>query len=216
MIEKNERIIQTISNVLNIIFEKYYLKANTIKTLSDCSEEIICGKTPSTKVESNWNGEIPFITIPDMHNSIYVTSYERFLSSKGATSQSNKFLPKNSICVSCIATPGLVSLTSEISQTNQQINSIICKKNISPFYLYLLLNTKDIKQLIINLGSGGSTTYNLNKNSFSNIEVKLLSPEDMLEFDIEVKSFFDLIIEYNDKIKKIKVLKQHYLKKFFG
>ena len=151
-----------------------------------------------------------------MHNSIFVSSYERFLSKKGADSQINKYLPKHSICVSCIATPGLVSLTSEPSQTNQQINSIICKDNISPFFLYLALNTPKMKQLIINLGSGGSATYNLNKNTFSNITINILDTMKMKEFDDIVKPLFDKIIQNNTQIKKLNLLKQQYLKKFFG
>ena len=64
---------------------------------------------------------MPFITIPDMHNNVFVITTERKLSEIGIKSQIKKTLPKNSVCVSCIATAGLVSLTYEKSQTNQQI-----------------------------------------------------------------------------------------------
>ena len=118
-------------------------------TVDDISIDVICGKTPPTADSENYGGNIPFITIPDMHGSVYTTSTERFLSEKGVATQANKTLPENSICVSCIASVGLVCLTAEPSQTNQQINSIVCKKNISPFYIYIKMTTltDHLKQL---------------------------------------------------------------------
>ena len=61
------------------------------------------------------------------------------LSIEGAKSQNNKMLPKNSICISCIATVGLVSITTKKSQTNQQINSIIPNENYFREFLYFTL-----------------------------------------------------------------------------
>ena len=106
-------------------------------TIDDISSDVICGKNPPTADPQNYGDYMPFITIPDMHGSVYTTSTERFLSKKGVNTQSNKTLPINSICVSCIASVGLVCLTAEPSQTNQQINSIICKDGVSPYYMYI-------------------------------------------------------------------------------
>nr|WP_017552897.1 restriction endonuclease subunit S [Heyndrickxia coagulans] len=79
-----------------------------VKTINDISSEIITGKTPSTKEKENFGGNIPFVKIPDMHGKVYVEKTETYLSEKGAVK--NKIVPKNSIMVSCIATPGIVSL----------------------------------------------------------------------------------------------------------
>ena len=48
------------------------------------------------------------------------TRTEKMLSELGRSSQANKYLPPSSVSVSCIATPGLVVLTTTESQTNQQ------------------------------------------------------------------------------------------------
>ena len=160
-------------------------------TLNEISKEIVCGKTPSTKVEDNYGDKMPFITIPDMHNNVFIIETERKLSEKGIQSQKKKTLPKNSICVSCIATAGLVSLTYEESQTNQQINSIICKDNISPYFMYLYLN--ELSEYIKMLGSGGSTTLNLNKNEFSKIKVAIPNNGDMNKFNDLIEPIFNKI-----------------------
>ena len=111
-----------------------------------------------------------------MHNKIYIDSTERLLSFMGADSQKNKYLPINTICVSCIGTAGLVSLTSKISQTNQQINSIIPKTKELTYYIYFLM--RNLKDKINLIGASGSTFCNLNKKDFSNILVPI--PKDCL------------------------------------
>ena len=142
-------------------------------TIGKLAQDVICGKTPPTEDSENYGGKVPFITIPDMHGNVYTVKTERTLSEKGVATQSNKTLPENSICVSCIATVGLVCLTAEPSQTNQQINSIICKQNISPFYVYLKMTT--MTDFLKALGAGGSATLNVNKSLFS--EIRILYPD---------------------------------------
>ena len=153
--------------------------------------EIICGKTPSTKIKEYYGNECPFITIPDMHNNVYACFTERYLSKLGMESQIGKSLPVNSVCVSCIATPGLVILTDKISQTNQQINSIIPNKNMSSYYVYLLMQS--LAETIKMLGASGSTTSNLNKDQFSKIDVLIPAIYELKIFNSIVEPLFQNI-----------------------
>lgn len=77
--------------------------------------EIITGKTPSTAKEQYYGGNIPFVKIPDMHDCVYPIITESTITSEGANTQKNKFIPKNGIMVSCIATVGLVNNTKNIT-----------------------------------------------------------------------------------------------------
>ncbi len=160
-------------------------------TIVDIAVDIVCGKTPSTKVAEYFGDDIPFITIPDMHGRTYITTTERSLSMSGASSQSRKTVPANSVCVSCIATAGLVVLTSKPSQTNQQINTIVCKNEISPFYVYLTM--VGMADHIRMLGSSGSATNNLNKGQFSKIEILIPSAGILDEFSSLVMPVFEEI-----------------------
>ncbi|MBM7408418.1 restriction endonuclease subunit S [Methanococcus maripaludis] len=140
--------------------------------------KIVCGKTPSKSVDEYFCGETPFIKIPDMHNKMFLVKTEDSLTEKGVQSQKNKVIPANSVCVSCIATVGLVSITVKESQTNQQINSIIPKNDNLTMYLYFTL--KSMTEYIKILASGGSATLNLNTTEFS--KIKIIMPEkDILE-----------------------------------
>ncbi|OYP55245.1 restriction endonuclease subunit S [Segatella bryantii] len=130
--------------------------------------KVITGKTPSTAKKEYYGGQIPFITIPDMHTGIYPTS-SQFLSSLGANSQSGKFIPANSLMVSCIGTAGLVCITKEECQTNQQINSLVLNDNYLLYYMY---NTfLSLKGHLNNIGSNGATMTNVSKSKFESIEI---------------------------------------------
>ena len=161
-------------------------------TIDDLGNEIICGKTPSTKKRGYYGGNIPFITIPDMHGCVYIVSTERYLSDAGVASQPKKTLPPNTVCVSCIGTAGLVTLVSEESQSNQQINSIIPKEGISVYYIYLLMQT--LAETINKLGQSGSTIVNLNKTQFGKIHVMIPSKRVLQDFDSLCRPLFDTIL----------------------
>lgn len=161
-------------------------------TVDDLSKEIVCGKTPLTKREEYYGEDIPFVTIPDMHDCVYTVTTARSLSDLGVESQKKKTLPKNSICVSCISTTGLVVLLPRGCQTNQQINSIIPKNDYSPYYIYLLMST--MAEKINKLGQGGSTNVNLNKAQFGKMEVAVPSKKTIKEFDGIVKPLFETIL----------------------
>lgn len=87
--------------------------------------EVITGKTPSTSKTEYYGGSIPFVTIPDMHGTVFPLVTEKTLTKVGADTQKSKYLPANTVIVSCIATVGLVNIAIEPCQTNQQINSVI-------------------------------------------------------------------------------------------
>ncbi len=88
--------------------------------------KIITGKTPKTKETDNYGGNIPFITPSDDMSVKYLYITSKKLTEKGAQSVKNCIIPRGTICVSCIGSDlGKVIISTEISVTNQQINSIV-------------------------------------------------------------------------------------------
>lgn len=205
-IELNNKINQNLEQQAQAIFKSWFIDFEPfggkmpddwkIGKVSEAANNIVCGKTPPTKRADYYGNDIPFITIPDMHNNVYITKTERSLSIRGANSQANKTIPCNSICVSCIGTAGLVSLTSENSQTNQQINSILPKSNISPYFIYLQMQS--LSSSIQMLGAAGSTIYNLNKSQFSDMEFLLPNLNILSKFHDRVRFHF-LSILHNQR-----------------
>lgn len=158
--------------------------------------DIITGKTPSTSKEQYYGGSIPFVKIPDMHGCVYPITTEATLTTEGANTQKNKFIPKNGIMVSCIATVGLVNIAIEHCQTNQQINSIILNNEQDLYYVYSTM--KRLKALLEGVGSNGATMTNVNKTKFGNLEV--LYPTEEL-----CKSYFDFCDPIFKKIYSLSV-----------
>lgn len=207
-IQLKQKINENLKKTAQCLFDELNINKESFeeKTIEEISDAVICGKTPSTAIKEYWGNEIPFITIPDMHGNNFITQTERYLSRKGKESQEKQTLPARSICVSCIATVGLVSMTTSISQTNQQINSIICKNGISPFYVFLTL--KGMEDYLKRLGAGGSTTLNISKSLFASIKIKVPNIKEMCNFDKNVSTIFDSILANEKEIIELKELKQ--------
>ncbi|MDU2229392.1 MAG: restriction endonuclease subunit S [Haemophilus parainfluenzae] len=173
-----------------------------VKALSDLGQ-IICGKTPSKSNKEFYGNDVPFIKIPDMHNQVFITQTTDNLSVAGANSQSKKYIPPKSICVSCIATVGLVSMTSKRSHTNQQINSIIPNNEQTSEFLYLSLKQPSMTKHLKDLASGGSATLNLNTSTFSKIEIIKPSKEIIDIFYKKVCYFFEKILSNSIENKRL-------------
>lgn len=129
---------------------------------------VITGKTPPTSNKEYYtNGKVPFVTIPDMHNVVYPLKTEKRLTIEGAQTQKNKYIPPNSVMISCIGTVGLVCIATEVCQTNQQINSIILNNEDDLYFFYeSMLRMKD---LLDGLGSNGATMTNVNKSKLEKL-----------------------------------------------
>ena len=109
------------------------------KAIGEIENNIITGKTPSCADEDNFGGDIPFVTIDDIRGNLFVFNSQRTLSIKGAESQEKKYLPVGSLSVSCIGTIGVMGYTAKLSQTNQQINSIVFKNEYNREFMYFAL-----------------------------------------------------------------------------
>lgn len=183
------------------------------KPLSEFGD-VICGKTPSKKKAEYYNGTVPFIKIPDMHGNTFIFNTTDTLTEEGSSSQKNKLLPAKSICVSCIATVGLVSMNIIESQTNQQINSIIPKQENYRYFLYLFM--KSSYDLLQAMASGGTATLNLNTGDFKKMEV-LKPDEDILnDFHNLVEPQFNKIFANQQQIKTLENMRDTLLPKLMS
>ena len=181
--------------------------------LSDFGQ-IVCGKTPSKSNANYFGNDIPFLKIPDMHGKVFIAKTTDNLSQLGALSQAKKMVPKNSICVSCIATVGLVSITDCDLQTNQQINSIIPNESKFLYYLYEVM--LDMYEDLHNLASGGTATLNLNTGDFS--KIKIAKPDDvtLLQFNNAATPLFSKIRFNDSQIQTLEQLRDTLLPKLMS
>lgn len=215
-IELNNKIAKTLEDMASVIFKEWFIKKVkseklTVKNLriKDFGK-VITGKTPLTKIKDNFGSKYPFVTIPDMTNT-FILETERGISDKGIEKMKSLIIPQNSICVSCIATIGLVSITTNTSVTNQQINTIIPKKPEYLYFLYLFM--KNSKKLLEAIGSGGSTALIINKTQFENIEITNFEEAKVIKFNGVVKFLYGKLYEVMKESQKLAQMRDLLLPK---
>ena len=168
---------------------------------------VITGKTPRKDNPENFGNYMPFIKTPDMHHLIFCVKTAESLSKIGAESQRKKTLPPNSVCVSCIGTPGIVSITSRPSQTNQQINSIVLNDVREREFGYFAL--KALKPKIELHGASGATMTNLSKGKFENLKILYPKKELVSKYNKIAAPMFDeirLLQEKNERLEQMRDL----------
>ena len=175
---------------------------------------VVCGKTPPKKDSENYGGDIPFVKIPDMHGNVFATNTTEYLSVIGQNTQIKKQIPKGSVCVSCIATVGLVSIAAKACHTNQQINSIVPIDIMLTPYLYLSMLERN--KLLHDLASGGSTTLNLNTGNFAKIELFNPSSELLKEFYKKVNPIFEMLLSNDYQVQQLTQLRDTLLPKLLS
>ena len=158
--------------------------------LGQIESNIITGKTPPTERKDFFYGDIPFITIGDIRGNMHIVSTEQHLSKNGADHQKTKYISKGAICVSCIASPGLVGFATEQSQTNQQINSIECKNDFNRSYLYFSL----IDYFKVAKAKTGNTFPNMNKGDFASIMLIKPKKEVLESFHNKSSAIMELVL----------------------
>ena len=196
LIENNQRRIKILETMARALYREWFVEfrfpgheefARVASPLGDIPQgwevksiqqlgTVITGKTPSKGNLDFYGNDMPFVKTPDMHGNMFTLGTNDCLSTAGAESQATKTLPAGSICVSCIGTIGVVSITTEDCQTNQQINSVVVANSVSREFLFLRL--QDAKQTLENLGANGATMGNVNKGKFK--AMKIVCPPDNL------------------------------------
>lgn len=218
-IDEQRKIVQAYKTITDRIELKKKINDNleaqaealfTLKVQNACEMRslgsfgtVVTGKTPSTDVSEFYGNDVPFVKTPDMHGNTFITSSENSLSTLGAESQANKYLPKNTVIVACIgANAGEVAITSFRSQTNQQINAIISEY---PCFLYLSIkaHTTELRAL----GEGSSTMININKTSFENYEIPTLKDDDILLLEKQLSRIFAPVLLNLREIDKLNEIK---------
>lgn len=160
---------------------------------------IVTGKTPSTKNQKYWNGDICFVTIEDIHTNKNIKSTQRTITKDGFDNLGKNVISGISILVNCVGDIGVVGITELTCATNQQINSITrIKKEYNPYFIYFILQT--MKQEMVSL-SGQTVLRILPKSVFENIEIDLPDRETQDKI-VKILSGIDDQIERNNVIVK--------------
>ena len=167
-------------------------------TLSELGE-IVGGATPSTKDESNYGGDIAWITPKDLSTlkGRFIAHGERNITEKGLNSCSTQMMPVNAVLFSSRAPIGYVAIAKNPVCTNQGFKSIVANADNDPMFLYYLL--KYNKDAIEAMGSG-TTFKEVSGNTMRGIRVRVPASKVEQQRIASVLAALDSKIENNDKI----------------
>lgn len=214
LIEINKQRIATLEKTAEELYKEWFVRLRfpnfkevpvnkgvpngwDIGKVSDLGKTVT-GKTPPMNQPRYYNGDYPFIKTPDMHDQMFISHTLETLSEDGLKSQKGQTIPPNSICVSCIGTGGVVAITSEISQTNQQIHSVVLNNLLYREWAYFTL--KNLKETIELFGYTGSTMTNLSKGKFDNLKIIIPPQEIIYAFNKIIAHNFELILNLQKSI----------------
>ena len=163
--------------------------------------EIVGGGTPSTKEESYYGGDIPWITPKDLstHNERYIYRGEKSITEEGLKNSSAKLMPKGTVLFSSRAPIGYVAIAGKELCTNQGFKSLIPKNGVadSEFIYYLFKHKKSDIEAIAN----GTTFLEVSGSAMKNISI-LLPPLPEQKAIAATLSALDDMIELNNQINK--------------
>lgn len=230
LIENNQKQIKLLEEAARRLYKEWFVDLRfpgyedtpivdgvpegwSLRPISDFGE-VVTGKTPSTEKKEYYGGNIPFVKIPDMHECVYPVITESSLTEAGAKTQINKFIPRNGIMVSCIATVGLVNIAVERCQTNQQINSIILSDERDLYYVFSAM--KRLKELLEGVGSNGATMTNVNKTKFASLPVLYPSEELRDSYYSFCKPIFEKIYNLSLSVVGLKKARDRLLPKLMS
>lgn len=172
------------------------------------------GGTPSTKMQSYWDGDIPWLTPAELtsHNSRFIDKTASYITFSGLKNSSARLMPENSLLLTSRATIGNISINTVPMATNQGFINIEPKGVDLDYMFYWIKGKRNyLNQIAI-----GSTFPELSKSVFKEINATI--PKDKGEqrkIGIFLSSFDDKI-EINNKIAKtLEQMAQAIFKEWF-
>ena len=195
IIEKKKQQLKELDNLAQSIFYEMFGdpvendNGWEVKRLDEIGE-IIAGSTPSTADDTNWDGDINWVTPAELDVQLYYGETVRKITEKAAKSLT--LMPVGTVLLSTRAPIGKIAITTVPMYCNQGFKNIICNECINNVFLYyyLMLTMDNIKAL-----GRGATFKEVSKKNIS--EYKVIIP------DLDKQKQFASKIESIEKQKEL-------------
>lgn len=213
-IDNNKHINANLVELSNTIF-KQILVSNDLHefTINDIGT-VAGGGTPSKKIISYWNGNIPWLSPKDLSNKprIFTSSGENYITQQGLDNSSTKLLPRNTVLFSSRAPIGYLSIAKNRIATNQGFKSVIPNKQYPFWFIYELLKVETPR--IIN-EANGSTFKEVSGSRLKQHIVYVPKSSDVLRYNSIFISLFQKMMQSESEIDTLNSLKRALLNKLF-
>ena len=150
--------------------------------------EIVGGGTPSTSVDSYWDGDIDWYAPAEIGEQIYLKSSQRKITEEGLNKSSAKVLPVGTVLFTSRAGIGKTAILLKEGCTNQGFQSIVPSKDKLDSY-FIFTRSEELKRYGEIVGAG-STFVEVSGKQMANME--LMMPTTMDEQQKIGEYFSDL------------------------
>ena len=176
--------------------------------------ELVGGGTPSTSVNSYWDGDIDWYAPAEIGEPIYLKSSQRKITEEGLNKSSAKILPIGTVLFTSRAGIGKTAILQKEGCTNQGFQSIVPNKEKLDSY-FIFTRSEELKRYGETVGAG-STFVEVSGKQMANMELTM--PKTMPEQQ-QIGEFFanldHLITLHQRKCENLKKLKKFMLQKMF-
>ena len=176
--------------------------------------EIVGGGTPSTSVNSYWEGDIDWYAPAEIGEQIYLESSQLKITEEGLNKSSAKILPIGTVLFTSRAGIGKTAILQKEGCTNQGFQSIVPNKEKLDSY-FIFTRSEELKRYGETVGAG-STFVEVSGKQMANME--LMMPKTMPEQQ-QIGEFFanldHLITLHQRKCDTLKELKKYMLQNMF-
>ena len=189
--------------------------------------EIVGGGTPSTSVDSYWDGDIDWYAPAEIGEQIYLKSSQRKITEEGLNKSSAKILPVGTVLFTSRAGIGKTAILLKEGCTNQGFQSIVPNKDKLDSY-FIFTRSEELKRYGETVGAGSTfvevsgkqmvsmelmmpTTMDEQQKIgeyFSNLDHlitlhqrKYMKYADLSVFDWEQRKFGEIVQKYEDPVE---------------
>ncbi|HHF3100940.1 TPA: restriction endonuclease subunit S [Vibrio alginolyticus] len=222
--DKHNKLQQLKQAMLGKMFPKFGAKVPQVrfdgfsgnwvsKTLGIDVATVIGGGTPNTMDNRYWNGDIDWYSPTEIGFSPFAYSSVKKITRLGLKNSSAKILPKDkTILFTSRAGIGDMAILKNEATTNQGFQSLVLNEGYDTYFIYSMGHL--IKDYALQNASG-STFLEISGKTLGKMKVKIPSLAEQTKIGQYFQNLDNLIALQQQKINKLKNIKQACLGKMF-
>ena len=183
------------------------------KKLGDIYTKAGSGGTPSTSIAKYYNGNIPFLSIADLHGRLIKTT-QKMITEDGLLHSAAWIVPQGSIALAMYASVGKVGILSRPMATSQAFYNMVFTNDSTRNFIFTYLEEMDLQRKWEGLVSTG-TQRNLNAGKIQNLVIQIPECNEQKQIARFFQTLDFLIAAAERKVSLLKKKKRAYLQRMF-
>jgi type I restriction enzyme S subunit len=159
----------------------------------------IGGGTPSKKRPELYQGSIPWVTVADLGESLWLDKARAYITEEAIKQSATKLLPSNAVLFAIRVSVGKVAIARCPLCTNQDIRSFICGPSLNPTYLAYFLRSQVPH---IAKSARGATVKGVKSEIVDNLDIPLPPLEVQRRIAEEIEAFEKEVLRIKEGLRE--------------